>query len=311
MTGAEKTAWDTTIWDTSLLLSTVVEYRYISLYTFGYTFGYIGEQCVTGALSAGTVTVSKALAKGGTSLIGKYAPRTLGVLAMRFHYIKEALAHLNLLDDGVRLAYEGMMSSAAREATSPLIKEVPASLMESRMASQGFNRLVYNYKEWIKFAMKDGNIRKLVKIPGRQGQFARACSKWMSLMGDKATAAASKGWVPAYDKLLKFENGNFIEDRAEDFFKLMKIETVEGKEAVRKSLEDYATRVANDADAKLWFKDVEKVYQKAYRYDSFEPSNGWNNLSGNFPNRPQGWYVSFDYFTNKVTATDKLLLPLE
>lgn len=79
-----------------------------------------------------------------------------------------------------------------------------------------------------------------------------------------------------------------------------------------KSLEDYKVRSESaNFDGKFWFKDVETVYAKAYRYDSFEPAGGWANFNDSFPARPQGWYASFDFFDSKFVATDRLLLPLE
>jgi hypothetical protein len=43
MTGEEKTAWDSTPWDYSPLLVEIELTRNRAWYTFGYTFGYLGE----------------------------------------------------------------------------------------------------------------------------------------------------------------------------------------------------------------------------------------------------------------------------
>ena len=266
MTGAEKVAWDATPWNTNPLVTNDVAYQKMAYYTFGYTFGYLGEQVAVGVLTAGTTTLARILVRTDVILIGNLAPRVVAVLAMRSHFIKEALTSLNLMDGELRLAYERMMASAAREPTTPLIKEIPVNLMESRMANPAFNRATFNFKEMMKAAMRTGNIRKLVKTPGREGQFMQKCAQWMELMGDKATAPAAKGWLETYERLLKFENGAFVEDRAEDFFKLLKLETAEGREAARKSLEDYGTRVASDPNAKFWLKDLDLVQAKGYRY---------------------------------------------
>lgn len=127
-------------------------------------------------------------------------------------------------------------------------------------------------------------------------------------MGDKATAPASKGWVKAYNKLLKFQGDELLEDRAEDFHALLRTGTAGGKIAAKKSLEEFG---ATDGTGKLWLRDMDTLYEKTYRYDSFEPAGGWQNFDGIFPNRPQGWYCSFDYFNNKYIATDRLYLPLQ
>ncbi len=52
MTGGERSVWSKTQWDTGPLLSEDLLYRNQAYYTFGYTFGYLGEQCVSGVCSA-------------------------------------------------------------------------------------------------------------------------------------------------------------------------------------------------------------------------------------------------------------------
>jgi hypothetical protein len=95
-----------------------------------------------------------------------------------------------------------------------------------------------------------------------------------------------------------------LDDRAEDLFKLVKIETTEGKKALRKSLEEFG---ATDGNGKFWLRDVEKLQAEGYRYSSFEPSAGWSSYSGNFPEGE--WYCTFDKFTAPNIANDSLLMP--
>jgi len=312
MTGAEKTAWDVTPWDSSPLLNDIETFRNRAWYTYGYTFGYLGEQCAAAVVSAGTVTVAKICARNGITMAGRLAPRAMAVVAMRLHYIKDALADVDLLGDGLRLAHEGAMSSAARAPTTPLIKEIPASLMENRMANPNYTRELFCFKDWIKTATKNGNVRKLIKTSGREGQHMKKAAEWMELMGDKVTASASKGWAEIYERLLKLEGDTFVEDRAEDFFKLMKLETAEGKEAARKTLEDYAARVANDPNAKLWVKDLQTIQQKGYRYINQFELDQINANGGKLPLHPEreGQYFTLDgAYASGEEAKNALQLP--
>jgi hypothetical protein len=220
MTGAEKTAWDSTPWDNSPLLVEIELTRNRAWYTFGYTFGYLGEQCVTAAISAGTVTLGIIIAKNGTVLISKLAPRAMGVLAIRLHFIKEALVAMDFADDAARYAHEGMMSSAARQPTTPVIKEIPASLMENRMAAQGFERATFNFKEWVKTAVPDGNVRKLIKSPGGRDVFAQRTSQLMHLLGDECDAVTMKNFMKtAEDRVIVVHPDGTVDEYFEGFFR--------------------------------------------------------------------------------------------
>ena len=200
MDGAEKAAWDSTPWEQSLLLSEVARYRDRAYYTSGYTFGYLCEQAVTGAVTAGAFTAGKLTAKGGISMISNLAPRAEAVTAVRLHYLKEALGNFTLMDDGLRPAYGGMMSSMGRLPTSPNIKEIPASLMENRMVPGSFTRSTFNFSVWLKTATKNGNVKKLVASPAGREIFAKRTSQLMSLLDDQCDATTMSNFMKIADE---------------------------------------------------------------------------------------------------------------
>ncbi|HSP43907.1 MAG TPA: hypothetical protein VLO11_13625, partial [Luteolibacter sp.] len=160
------------------------------------------------------------------------------------------------------------------------------------------------------------------------GQYVRRLGQITNTLrkADALSEDALIGYARLYKRLVKnadAEGGGFIiHERTQDLANLfdtrlvnldgtLSAQDINGAKALAKSLEEYKINVEANSDAKFWFRDVETVYAKAYRYDSFEPDGGWANFDGSFPARPQGWYASFDFFDNKFIATDRLLLPLE
>ena len=241
MTGAEKVAWDATPWNTNPLVTNDVAYQKMAYYTFGYTFGYLGEQVAVGVLTAGTTTLARILVQTDSILIGNLAPRVVAVLAMRSHFIKEALTSLNLMDGELRLAYERMMVSAARKPTTPLIKEIPVNLMESRMANPAFNRTTFNFKEWVKTAVKNGNVRKLIAKPGGEAIFAKRTSQLMHLLGDECDATTMKNFMKAAEeRVVVVHADGTVDEFFEGFFRAF-----EGNPARMHDLDD----AAKDIDA--------------------------------------------------------------
>lgn len=129
-------------------------------------------------------------------------------------------------------------------------------------------------------------------------------------MGEQASESASKGWIPAYNRLLKFEGGVFQFDRSEHLLTLYRTDTEAGKRALRKSLEDFAPKARTPGlQPDLKFIDVEKLYSTGYRYTSeidWLQERGWSYPAHN----KEGWYCSFDDFIDSTTARDRLQLPL-
>jgi hypothetical protein len=144
----------------------------------------------------------------------------MGVLAIRLHFIKEALVAMDFADDAARYAHEGMMSSAARTPTTPALKEIPVSFMENRMAAQSFDRATFNFKEWVKTAVPDGNVRKLIKTPAGRDVFSKRTSQLMHLLGDECDAVTMKNLMKAAEeRVVVVHPDGTVDEYVEGFFR--------------------------------------------------------------------------------------------
>jgi hypothetical protein len=310
--GAEKTHWSQHVLITDKLQGDINEYARQASYTFGYTFGYIAEQIIVGVLTDGTVKIGAVLTKGGVSLAGRLAARRALPVVARLHCLKKWAASV-VISVEIKAAVERGLTFAASAPLSPVIKDSAAEVLERGMARATYERASFSTRDVLDEAIKAGNIQKLFLVTGSEGQFFHKLSLFFHTLGDEATAASTKGWVKAYDRLLKFEGSNFADDRAEDLLALYKASTQEGQVALRKSLEEFG---ATDGTGKLWFRDVEMVYEKGYRYSNFDPRfdvNG-NPVAGppkltKTAEPAGGWYVSCDKFEDATTAISKMQLP--
>lgn len=121
---------------------------------------------------------------------------------------------------------------------------------------------------------------------------------------------AVKGYAHLQAKL--FKAGDDTISRARDVEKLFgDLDTLGKRDALKDSLIAYKQAVEVDPEAKFLIKNITSIQAQAYRYDSFTPQGGWANFSGSIPDRPEGWWCSFDFYDNKYIATDRLLLPLQ
>ena len=83
---------------------------------------------------------------------------------------------------------------------------------------------------------------------------------------------------------------------------------IKGAKALAKSLEDYKVRSeAADFDGKFWLKDVDTVYEVAYKYSTWPgPAGGWSNYNGVLP---EPTWCTFGRINTPELANDLLLLP--
>ena len=204
-------------------------------------------------------------------------------------------------------------AEAASGPISSEIKDTAAEVFEQTMRRESFNREIFNYQVLNEEVFKCPRVQKLFLSPGLEARFYKASGQLCKLMGEEASAPAMKGWVKAYDRCLKFEGAALVDDRANDLFKLMKIETTEGKKALRKSLEEFS---ATDGSGKFWLRDVEKIQAEGYRYSNFDPrfDRDGNLIAGEAKLRTAdepsgGWYTSFDKFDGAAKAKSSMQLP--
>jgi hypothetical protein len=163
--------------------------------------------------------------------------------------------------------------------------------------------------------------------------FQRRCGQLLQTLikGDAYSDEAIVGFSRLYKHLVKnhvFESGNeVIKDRVTDISALfstmlnksgeaLNAQEIKGAKALAKSLEAYKTATDTDINAKLWFKDVDKVYQKGYRYSNFDPrfDKDGNPVAGPPKlnvHEAEGWYSGFESIDSSAAAKARYQLPLE
>jgi hypothetical protein len=267
MEGAEKAHWSENLLVMDKIGGDLNEVTRQASYTFGYTFGYISEQVAVGILTGGTVKVAAVMTKGGAAMATQLAARRVLPVVARLQFVKKWAASVAISIE-MKVAVERGLIIAAETPLSLAVKDSAAEVIERGMARATFERTAFSNSKMLDEVIAALSIKKLILTSGREGQFWYKFALFFEVMGDKATAPASKGWVKAYNRLLKFDGDVFEEDRAGDLLALYKAEsTAPGREALRKSLDDFAAN-ANPAalHPDLKFLDIENVATKGYRY---------------------------------------------
>jgi hypothetical protein len=289
------------------------EYTRQASYTFGYTFGYISEQVAVGILTGGTVKVAAVMTKGGSAMATQLAARRVLPVVARLQFVKKWAASVAISIE-MKVAVERGLIIAAETPLSLAIKDSAAEVIERGMKRATFERTAFSNSKILDEVIAALSIKKLILTPGREGQFWYKFALFFEVMGEKATAPASKGWVKFYNRLLEFEGDILRSDRAGDALTLFRTESSEaGKTALKKSLDEFG---ATDGAGKIWLRDVEKIQAEGYRYSSYNPKFDRNNIE--IPGPPilrsndapvGGWYASFDKLENTATAKDRFQLP--
>ncbi len=311
MEGAEKAHWSENLLVMDKIGGDLNEVTRQASYTFGYTFGYISEQVAVGILTGGTVKVAAVMTKGGAAMATQLAARRVLPVVARLQFVKKWAASVAISIE-MKVAVERGLIIAAETPLSLAVKDSAAEVIERGMKRATFERTAFSNSKVLDEVIAALSIKKLILTPGREGQFWYKFALFFEVMGDKATAPASKGWVKAYNRLLKF-NGDVLEsDRAGDLLALYKAEsTAPGREALRKSLDDFAAN-ANPAalHPDLKFLDIENVATKGYRYAGdvdWLAQRGWSYPA----HSGGGWYCTFDDMAESLTAKGRLQLPVE
>jgi Bacterial TSP3 repeat len=319
--GGEKAAFENTAWIKNKLLASgtdpaVFDITGVAIRTFGYatgySSGYIIEQVAVGALTLEAGNIAKASIKGGVSLASNLSLRTAFAISSRSHLLKRTLAEAAVSLEMEAAAARGL-KDAARLPISTLYHEIPGEAIEQAMRRPAFNRTTFNLRLVGEEVAKSPRLQALFLIEQTETRFWTATGKFVKSLGEETSAEAMKGWVKAYDRCLKIEGGALLDDRAEDLFKLVKVETLEGKKALRKSLEEFG---ATDGSGKFWLRDVEKIQAEGYRYSNFDPRF---DVSGNPVAGPPkltasaapsgGWYATFEKLETSSAAKERLQLP--
>ena len=283
-----------------------------SYYTFGYVFGYIVEQALLGK---GIVAMGKGMTKLGAKIALTIIPhvKRLGVRMLPF--VAKAFSRLKL---GGKSGVE----------TVGIVKGNGKAMQHATGKTVGNRPLTETVDEWLelqdiaKFSGKDlvdeitklPRIRTLYRTPGFRHIFKDRLAKMAAILGNDLSEDAMKGFIRAYDRLIKTADGVNFEDRFDDFIVLFKAEDVPAaKRALKESLENF--KAVTDANPNvgsplLYFKRIDEVQDTMYRYSNFVPEeiNGIRKLSAR---SDEGWYVTFDKFNDATTAKGKAQLPPE
>jgi hypothetical protein len=265
---AEQFIWADSPWKTDPLFAGVEAGIVNAWYSLGYCSGYIAEQIVIGVATGGVGKIAVVLAKAGGQAAFQLAKRAVSAVWFRMHLIKKTMAEA-VISQELSIAIERGLAKAAKEPVSATIRDCPAEIIEAALAREGFNRATFSTKLLLDEIGQAIYIGKLCQTPAREAQFWHRLAIYFQIMGDDATANASKGLVRAYNRLLKFEGDELIEDRLGDFFTALRCESLaEGRQLARDSMEEFATRAApargNEA-FKLSAK-VAEVYPELYHY---------------------------------------------
>ena len=236
--GTEKTHWDNTPWVKDHLLSEVNRLNRVMSYTFGYTFGYLGEQVAVGALTAGSVKIAQVVAKGGVHLAANLAKRTVAVVAVRAHMLKRLLAEAVVLPEDLVAAYYRGFSLAS---TGPIGEGMDRVAMEVLQEGANAGKLVW--REYVDNIVGKTSIRQFVK-QGGQNIIERQFARLMHILGDDFTSGIGRNFLKVADEfiLVKRANGT-VDEFFEGFFKAM-----EGNPSLMKHADDFSIRTGGSLE---------------------------------------------------------------
>jgi hypothetical protein len=277
MAEAELEAWKGFPWDSDPLLREMSETTRILCKGVGFTFGYAIEQVVIGVISSGTVTIAKALVKGGGKLVTTLAKRTAAAATTRLLWGKKFLQefHQALIDAGMGeallvAAYKRGMVLCAQEPIGPNIFKVIFEAIETAMERASFNRRTYNYKKFMDDLTKDGNIRKLIAREGGEAIVQRRLAQMCELLGDDCTADVMKNFMKvAEERLIIVHPNGQVDEFFEGFFRAF-----EGNPANLADLDGpMIDSLSSDAKARLKFFLSDPNAGKLFKMDDWGEYN--------------------------------------
>ncbi|NJM39096.1 MAG: hypothetical protein HC845_15260, partial [Akkermansiaceae bacterium] len=241
MEGAEKAHWSENVLVMDKIGGDLNEITRQASYTFGYTFGYISEQVAVGILTGGTVKIGAVMTKGGAAMATQLAARRVLPVVARLQFVKKWAASVAISIE-MKVAVERGLIIAAETPLSLAVKDSAAEVIERGMKRATFERTAFSNSKVLDEVLKALYVKKLILTPGREGQFWHRFAIFFEVMNDKATAGASKGWIPAYDRTLRFDGDLLTADWSDDLLALYKAETSPaGRLNLKEALEDLSS----------------------------------------------------------------------
>jgi hypothetical protein len=264
--GAEKTHWSGQVMAMDKFQQIVNAATITRCYALGYNVGYIAEQVAIGIVTGGVVKVGAILTKGGVSLAAQLAARRVLPVVARLQFVKKWAASVAISIE-MKVAVERGLIIAAESPLSLAVKDSAAEVIERGMARATFERTAFSNSKVLDEVLKALYVKKLILTPGREGQFWHRFAIFFEVMDDRATAGASKGWISAYDRTLRFDGDLLTADWSDDLLALYKAETsLAGRLNLKEALEDLSSVM--DQNPGALFPRI-KIPRPSELYDEF------------------------------------------
>lgn len=278
-------------------------------YMRGMATGYLGEQVAVGLIPVGGVALR----------IGKTLPTVFREMATAIktatHYVLPVLedsarASLKLLPGLTRLTRSEEEAWAALQAVLKVKRVVFTGGERAIVILENFRKLRPLIYEDVLRIWAD-TLETLPAVSGERltyltNDLAALVHRYGEAVGDLPDDAV-KGFAHMQGRL--FQTGDDTISRWPDVEKLFGgLDNAAKKDALKESLIAYKQVVGVDPEAKFWVKGVSAIQETGYRYvtslDLIKANSGIIPTHSGY-----GWYVSFDKFTDSMTAVSKLQLP--
>ena len=314
--GGEKVAFQNTPWAKDRLVQDLAQYGRRVAYSSGYMFGYICEQVGVGAATGGAVKIGTVAVKGGVTLAGQLAKRTLFCAAARMHLFKKTLASAAVSFE-LSVAVERGFAQAAVTPFSTTVRESVAEVIETALARSGFDRSVFNLSSVLSDVVSLPRIKQLFLTVGQEGQFYYRLCEFLHVMGTEATPVAAKNWAKVAENCLPLKSGDL--ERMGELHSVLKTDTAAGRLCAQKTLEAAETETTQTilANGLKISDEIKNVYATMYHYaegstlleHADDLGNGVWRLHRD--ERSFARFLTPENLTSSAAARNRLQLPLK
>lgn len=318
MRGGNETVFANTPWDRAAIAKDIVTTERQMAFTFGYTCGYLAEQLASGFATDGVTVLGKILIRKGLKLGGLVAATAALKVAAHMQLVKVALKdslERVFIERELREAIERGIAKAGYTPVDELTKSRVTEVLGDALAREGFDRAAFNMRVVWEEVTRSPNLKRLLKSTGREEQFLHRFAIFHQTLGAEASEEASKGWLRAYERALKFDpNLPLVEDRIGDLFRVLGADSAEGKRLVRGALEEFS-RSAEGQVGEVAFKipgPLSRVFPELYNYRAASDFKRLVFQDGKLtiPEFSSGkYYLTSGKFDSSATAVSRLQLP--
>jgi hypothetical protein len=319
---AEQFIWTNSPWHTDPLFAGAEAGIITAWYSLGYCSGYISEQIVIGIVTGGVGKIAVVLAKAGGQAAFQLAKRSVSAVWFRMHLIKSELANPGIIAPQFRQSVSDALQKACKLPLSPINKATILDEIEDAMSRAGVDRSQFNCKMVLeRLALPGTRLRKLADDFGAEGviRYLSGVAIVVKAMDTQLTGKAAKGWLNVHECLLPLKKTADIDDldRVQDFLKVFKTETEEGKALLKNTLELAADKQPAEIlqnGLKLG-AGVEEVYPVMYHYADASTllnpdfATDLGNGLWRLKDKLDGRYVGPQLAENQAAANSLMQLP--